>query len=201
MVARQQFADVMARARSGDQAALRQLYESHRERVFRVAYGVLGDADDAEDVMQDVMIQALRDLDRYDPSRAAFGTWLHTLTVNRCRDRLRRGRALTRHLPAMWRADAERAPGSMADVAERIDVRRRVGAAMAELTSLQREAVVLRDVEEMSLAEVAAVLGVPLRTAQSRINAAYAAMRRQLMPAAPSPGDGADAGGSGKGDA
>jgi len=172
--------DEVLRARTGDEAALRGLYESYRPRVLRLAFGLLGDADEAEDAMQDVMVYALTHLDRYDSDRAAFGTWLHTITVSRCRDRLRRRHLGLRRL-AEWvglrRADPL---PSIDERAERLDAADSVGAALGSLTDIQREAILLREVEGLSFREIGDVLGVPLRTAQTRVASAHEALRRGL---------------------
>ena len=170
---------LIEQALAGDEAAMRALYETHRPRVMRLATALLGDADEAEDVLQDVMVYALTRLHDYRPERAAFGTWLHTITVSRCRDRARRRHAAGRRM-AEWlglRAPHAREPERSLD---RLDAADRVGRALRKLTPLQREALVLREVEELSFREIGYVLGVPLRTAQTRVNAGYAALRREL---------------------
>jgi RNA polymerase sigma-70 factor (ECF subfamily) len=176
---------LLQRARSGDEAALRLFYEEHRPRVLRLAYSLLGDADEAEDVMQDVMAYALTHLGRYDPQRAAFATWLHTITVNRCRDRARRERLGWQYLARWLRGQRERVtPGPEADL-DRLDAADRAGRALAGLTPRQREAIVLREVEGLTYEEIGQVLGVPMRTAQARVASAHAAMRRTLTQGQP----------------
>jgi RNA polymerase sigma-70 factor, ECF subfamily len=184
-------ADLLQRARAGDEAALRSLYEEHRPRVLRLAFALLGDADEAEDVMQDVMVYALTHLDRYDPERAAFPTWLHTIVVSRCRDRYRRQAVSLRRIAEWWGERHEpHGAGPDAEI-ERIDARDQVGRALKRLTPLQREALVLREVEDLTFEEIGRVLGVPLRTAQARVASAHMALRRALPgPAAPDAGSG-----------
>jgi len=172
--------EIIRRARTGDEAALRELYETHRSRVMRVAFSLLGDADDAEDVCQDVLTYALTRLDQYDPDRAAFTTWLHMITVSRCRDRLRRARAAFQRLTAWWQADSVRATEDPGQDLDRLDATTRVGRALMRLTPLQREALVLREVEGLSYAEIGTVLEIPMRTAQARVTAAYGALRGAL---------------------
>lgn len=138
--------------------------------------------------MQDVMVFALTNLDRYDSDRAALSTWLHTITLNRCRDRARR-RFLGLRRAADWlRATREPGRDHPDERIDSLDASGRVRAAMMRLTVRQREALVLREVEGLSLAELAEVLGVPLRTAQARVTSAHAAMRRELVVAAPDGG-------------
>lgn len=167
------------RAREGDERALRELYEAHRGPILRLAYAILGDRDEAEDVMQDVMIYALTHLDRFDPERGSFGTWAHAIAVSRCRDRLRRAKVRLRHLTAAW-SGSEGGHGDPEAVFSRLDAARRIAPALAQLTPRQREAVALRDIQDLSLQEMADVLGVPLRTAQARLHSAHAALRRSL---------------------
>lgn len=163
------------------------LYETHRPRVLRLAYSLIGDSDEAEDVMQEVMIYALKNLDRYDPARSAFTTWLHTITVSRARDQQRRRRSALQRLGDWWgnHGSPDSGDPDAEVVLDRLDAESRVGRALQQLTPLQREALVLREVEELSFAEIGQILSVPLRTAQARVTGAYAALRKQLQPAAP----------------
>jgi RNA polymerase sigma-70 factor, ECF subfamily len=172
--------DQLRLAQSGNEAALRAVYEDHRPRVLRLAFSLLGDADEAEDVMQDVLVYALTHLDRYEPERAAFATWLHTITVNRCRDRVRRERLGLRRIADWWRGRQEPSQDGPEAGLDRLDAAGRVGRALAALTPRQREAIVLREVEGLSFEELGQVLGVPMRTAQARVTSAYGAMRRAL---------------------
>ena len=80
------------RWRNGDQRAAEALYADHRTRVFRLAYGLLGNVQDAEEVAQDTLSYALINIARFDADRAQFSTWLHTIAVSRVRDRQRRKR-------------------------------------------------------------------------------------------------------------
>ncbi len=173
-------AELLRQARAGDEAALRLIYERHRTRVFRLARGLLADAAEAEDVMQDVMVYALTHLDRFDPDRAAFATWLHAITVNRCRDRARRQRLGMRRIVDWLAGHQPATEHQLAAALVAVDERDRIGRALASLTERQREALVLRAVEGLSYAELGQVLGVPLRTAQARVRAAVLAMRQAL---------------------
>lgn len=175
---------LIARAREGDEAALRWLYETHRARIHRLAVGLIGDGDEADDVVQDVMIYALRHLDRYQPERAAFGTWLYSIAVSRCHDRGRRSQRRLSALRAWWTSEGE-PTADPEDALGAIDARGALGPALAALTPLQREALTLRAVSELSFQEIGEVLGIPLRTAQTRVTGALAALRRAMPDAAP----------------
>src|SRR5476651_2094847 len=83
-------AAVLARARQGDSDAFRALVEKHSRSVFRLAFRMTGNEQDAEDVVQETFLKAYRQLGRFE-SRANFGTWLHRIAVN-CSIDLIRGR-------------------------------------------------------------------------------------------------------------
>ena len=172
---------LLSRARGGDEAALRELYEHHRLPVLRLAHALLGDRDEAEDLMQDVMVWSLTHLHRYDPERAAFGTWLQVMTRSRAMDRLRKRQRRQRGLAGLLRQRrVEPVEDPMAELPARIDARGTVGRAMAGMTDMQREAIVLHDIEGWSFREMGERLGISLRTAQSRVVSAHRALQREL---------------------
>lgn len=80
---------------AGEEEAAEALYNAHRSDVYRLAYALLGNAEDAEEVAQDALTYALVNIRHYAPERASFATWLHTITVSRCRDRQRRKRLVS----------------------------------------------------------------------------------------------------------
>src|SRR5512142_252256 len=79
---------VLARARQGDEEAFRDLVERHSRSVFRLAYRMTGNEQDAEDVVQESFLKAYRQLGRFE-SRADFGTWIYRIAANCCVDLLR----------------------------------------------------------------------------------------------------------------
>ncbi len=74
----------------GDERAAEAIYAQSRGATFGLAYALLDNSADAEEVTQDALAYALSHIDRYDPQRARFTTWLHTITVSRCRNKRRR---------------------------------------------------------------------------------------------------------------
>src|SRR5262245_27870974 len=80
----------LSAARQGDEDAAEAIYRRFSPAVFRLAASLLNDSDDAAEVMQDTFVYALRNLGRFDPSRAAFQTWLFTIAISRCRNKRRR---------------------------------------------------------------------------------------------------------------
>ena len=178
-------ADIRAlvdRWKSGDQRAAEALYDSYRESILRLAYGLLGDLKDAEDVAQDALTYALVHIERYDPDRASFSTWLHMLTVSRCRQLWRRRRSFARVL-LKWFGRRERAvdPSPPPErQAIRMEEDNEVMRAVQGLSPPLREAIVLRYWAGHTYREMAEILGCPMPTAQSRVRLAHARLRQAL---------------------
>ncbi len=167
----------------GDESAGEAIYAQHRGAVFGLAYALLDDAADAEEVTQDVLAYALSHLDRYDPRRARFTTWLHTITVSRCRNKRRRH--FLPSLPLFTWLQAGNDEIDPADDLEAIviqqDARDEVWTAIGELSQPLREAILLRHWADYTYQEMAQILGCPLRTAQSRVRLAQRQLKKQLM--------------------
>ena len=83
-------AKIITRAIGGDEAAQRLLYETHYAAAFRLAYLLLQDAYDAEEVVQDAFVYLFRNLPRYDSKQSSFQGWLRVILVSRCRNKRRR---------------------------------------------------------------------------------------------------------------
>jgi len=176
---------LIERWQNGDQRAAESLYSAYRESTFRLAYGVLCSRAEAEDAAQDTLVYALLHIERYDPSRAGFSTWLHTIAISRCRQRLRRHRSLLRALQkwvGRWSV-----AGNQEALPERQVVQAQTNAevleAVQQLSPLLREAIVLRYWSGHTYQEISDIVGCPLRTAQSRVRLAHAKLRELLSPA------------------
>ena len=176
---------LIERWKAGDERAAEALYNQCREPVFRLAYGLLGDPADAEEAAQDALAYALNHIARYDPRRARFTTWLHTITVSRCRDRQRRRRWPCLSLAA-WRQRGGTLPDPGPDPERWVvlaETRSEVWEAIRALSPLLREAVLLRYWADHTYREMAEILGCPVPTAQSRVRLAYERLRKALAPA------------------
>jgi RNA polymerase sigma-70 factor (ECF subfamily) len=162
-------------SKQGDQAASAALYHMFVRAVYRLAYGILLDQQDAEEVVQDSFAYALASLHRFDPSRSAFRTWLYTITLSRCRNKRRR-----KWLPVINLADvAEWLPGSDTRperAVEQRGMRDTVTNALHGLSPKLREAIVLRYFDGLSFKEMAEVMGCPQKTAESRVRLAHEAL-------------------------
>lgn len=182
-------ASFVARARAGDAEAFRVLVEEHSHRLFRLAYRIAGNEQDAEDIVQETFIKAHRSLARYD-DRATFGAWLSRIATNQSLDvvraRRRGGERLEPNDP-----DApdpiDRIPEAGAGP-ERwllsMEVSRRVTHALTRLTPNERAAFVLRHHEERSIAEIGATLRLSENATKQCIFRAVRKMRQALRPLA-----------------
>lgn len=166
-------------ALQGSQAACEALYNQHLQAIYRLAYGVLLNQQDAEEVVQDSFAYAFRTLHRFDSSRSAFRTWLYTITLSRCRNKRRR-----KWLPSVQFSElAEAIPGQgnlPEQLSERFGIRDIVYQALAKLSPKLREAVVLRYFDGLTYREMSEVLDCPLKTAESRVRLAHDALYRIL---------------------
>lgn len=179
-----QISALIERWQEGDDRAAEAIYNQHREPIFRLAYGLLGNVADAEETAQDVLTYALTKIRRYDSQRASFKTWLHTITVSRCRDRQRR-----RRLPSFSLSKWLQTEGDARDPAltperhtTRAETHNEVWAAVQSLSQPQREAILLRFWAGHTYQEMADILDCPLRTVQSRVRLAYKQLRAVLAP-------------------
>jgi len=155
---------LVRRALAGDAAAYGVLVDEHRGRVFSLALRMLGDRASAEDVASEAFLRAWDALARYDPARS-FATWVVTIASRLCLDALRR----RRWLGDPPREDRERAapgPGPEA-AAVASGFAARVRDAVGLLPERERMAVMLRHLEDMSYAEVAAAMRIPIGTAKT----------------------------------
>jgi RNA polymerase sigma-70 factor (ECF subfamily) len=181
---------LVEKARAGETDAFRALVERHSQRLFRLAYRMTGNQEDAEDVVQDSFLRAFRRLDQFD-GRASFGTWLHRIAANRSVDLVRSRTVRFEYGSGGDSVDdpvltlPARGP-SPERVAASSQIRDRVEEAMNELSAVERTAFVLRHFEEMHLEEVGRVLGCGSNTAKHSVFRAVHKLRRALEPLAKS---------------
>jgi RNA polymerase sigma-70 factor (ECF subfamily) len=168
-------ADLVRRARRGEATAWEVLVRAHGEPAFRLAYLILGDAADAEDIAQETFIRAYKALDRFDDARP-LRPWLLSIAANLSRNQ-RRG--IGRYWAALQRAFRE-TPEPYHPPPERTEAAdaRRLREAVARLRPDGRDIVYLRYFLALSEAEAAEALGIPAGTAKSRLSRALAQLRR-----------------------
>lgn len=170
-------ADLVRRARRVDEAAWEALVRAHQEPVFRLAYLILGDADDAEDAAQETFIRAYTALNRFDESRP-LRPWLLSIAANLARNRRR---SLGRYWGALQRAFLAN-PQSYHPPPERTEAAdaRRLREAVGRLRPDAQDVVYLRYFLGLSEAETSAVLTVPAGTVKSRLSRALGQLRRLI---------------------
>ena len=178
---------LVTKARAGDTDAFRVLVESHSRALFRLAYRMTGNQQDAEDVVQDSFLHAYKQLARFD-ERASFGTWLYRIAVN-CSLDLVRSRKRRNELAAPAESEMEDpvlALPSHDPAPDRVamsgQVRDRVADAMSELSASERTAFVLRHFEGMCIEDVSRVLGCQPGAAKHSVFRAVQKLRRALEP-------------------
>jgi len=170
--------ELVAAMVSGDRDAFAELYRRRRPDVYRFAAHMTGDPAAAEDVTQDVFMAVIHEARRYDPRRAAVVNWLLGIARNQARRRL----ATTRVLEPLPNAPTERLtirPDPVAGLARD----RQIAAlrhALGALPLAYREAVVLCDLQELSYADAADVLGCALGTVRSRLHRGRAMLGSRL---------------------
>ncbi len=183
---------LVRRCLAGDAVAWEQIVQQYHRRIYNLCYRFAGSAEDAHDLTQEVFIRMYRTLKSYDPARGAFITWLTSMTRNLLVDHFRRSRqdrmtdsldvAPSEHEDAMPLSEqiADRGAAPDAGVEQR-ETRESVHLALQKLSPELREAVILRDLQDMDYREIAVVLKVPEGTVKSRINRGRAELARQLQ--------------------
>jgi len=180
----------VTRARSGDSDAFRSLVERHSRSVFRLAFRMTGNEQDAEDVVQESMLRAYKQLAKFD-DRASFGTWLYRIATNCSLDLVR-----ARKRRAQLQGPASGGDGEMENpvalvpspdpTPERMalsgEVRERLTAALGDLSATERSAFVLRHFEGMCIEAVSRVLGCQAGAAKHSVFRAVQKLRRALEP-------------------
>ena len=173
--------DLVAQARAGKQEAFRELVVRHSPLLFRLAYRMTGNEQDAEDVVQESFLRAYRRLRSFD-QRATFRTWLYRIAANFALDLLRARQR--RHATG----DAEISIACGAPTPDRItfsgEIRDRVEQAMEELSQSERVAFTLRHFEGMRIEDVSRALGCQPGAAKHSVFRAVQKLRRALEPLA-----------------
>ncbi len=177
-------------ARKGNQRAFGALVERHSRSVFRLAFRMTGNEQDAEDLVQETFLKAYKQLHRFD-GRSAFGTWIYRIAANCSLDliRVRKNRAERQssatNSETMDLLDQVAAPGPSPErLARSTQVASLLKPALEQLTDLERTAFVLRHYEGCGIAEIASTLGVETNAAKHSVFRAVQKLRRALQPVA-----------------
>ncbi len=183
---------LVRRCLAGDERAWHQMVSAQHKRVYAICFRFTGDASEAEDTTQDVFLKVYRNLKAFDAERGSFQTWITTLTRNLLVDNYRRTRVdrASDSLDEPLGGDedgptlAERLPDRQPSQEQqygRLEMRATIQNALRKLSPELREAVILRDLEDMDYKEVAVVLKIPEGTVKSRISRGRAELARLLQ--------------------
>jgi RNA polymerase sigma-70 factor (ECF subfamily) len=177
---------------AGDSRAWNAMVSAQHKRVYAICYRFTGDPTDAEDITQEVFLKVYRNLPSFDPTKGAFQTWITTLTRNLLVDNYRRTRldrisdsldqsaSADEDGPTMADRLADPRPGPDQHYAG-LELKARIQSALAQLSPELREAVILRDLEDMDYKEIAQVLNIPEGTVKSRISRGRGELARTLQ--------------------
>jgi len=182
------------RARRGDHEAFRVLVERYRDRVFRLALRVLRDEEQARDATQEAFLKAYQALRRFE-GRSSFYTWLYRLVLNLCLDLRRKDRS-GRHVE--WEEERSLAVSELAGPPtgfqagperelQRGELRAQLTLAIESLPDEARDTLLLREVDGLSYAEIAEVMGIPKGTVMSRLHHARRKVRAKLLESGVAP--------------
>jgi RNA polymerase sigma-70 factor (ECF subfamily) len=169
--------DLIGRARGGDWAAWETLVSAHQEAIFRLAYLLLGDAQEAEDVAQETFVRAFRALERFDTDRSSsIRPWLLSIAANLSHNRRR---SIKRYLAALGRFVQSR-PEQISLIGERTSQQweaETLWQAVKRLRPHEQEVVYMRYFLDLSEAEMASALGIATGTVKSRLHRALHRLR------------------------
>lgn len=182
---------LVERCLKGDSFAWTELVKAHHRRVYGLCFRFTGSATDAEDLTQEVFLKVYGNLAAFDLTRGTFQTWITTMTRNLLVDHFRRSRAqrVTDSMDAGWELGAEEMPLSQRladrgptqhDRAVQKEIEKMVQEALTKISPELREAVILRDLQDLDYKEIAQVLHIPEGTVKSRISRGRAELARLL---------------------
>jgi len=169
-------AELAARCQAGDTEAFETLYRQHASRIYALASRMAGSAEDGEDLLQEIFLQAFRKIGGFK-GEAALGTWLYRLALNHCLDFVRSRQAKMNKLTETLDAETSFEPTARRETPiARLDLER----AVERLPEGCREAFVLHDVEGFDHKEVADLLGIAEGTSKSQVFKARMKLRGLL---------------------
>ena len=184
------WSQTVRRCMDGDSGAWASLVREHHRRVYALCYRFTGSPTDAEDLTQDVFLKIYSNLASFDISRGSLQVWITTMTRNLLVDNFRRtkNQRATSSLDDGWDQTEELKPvdrlmargPSPHEMAARKELEKMVQEALSHVSTELREAVILRDLQDMDYKEIAQVLGIPEGTVKSRISRGRAELARLL---------------------
>jgi RNA polymerase sigma-70 factor (ECF subfamily) len=183
-------ADLVQSLQAGDPAAFRRLVLLNSANIYNVALKLLGDEQEAEDVLQETFLSAFQSIDRFE-GRSKLSSWLYRIAYNASLMRLRKRKGMTTFSLDQPMGDAEQDEGRVSphlvdwstvpdDQLLTAEAREEMDLAIAELPESLRSAFVLRDIQGLSGAETAEVLGISVQAVKNRLHRARLRLRDRL---------------------
>lgn len=171
---------ILQRCKAGEEAAWEALVRRYQARVYGIAFHYLGNTEDARDLAQEVFVRIYRNLEMCEPD--GFVPWLAKITRNACIDHLRRKKARTTGFQIALDEVAElpsSAPGPERELEAKAK-KQLVHRALQSLTFLNREIILLKEIQGLKIGQIARLLQVPLGTVKSRSNRAKIELARRI---------------------
>jgi RNA polymerase sigma-70 factor (ECF subfamily) len=173
-------------ARGGDRGAFAELVHFYKDKLFHLAYRMLGQYQEAEDVVQDTFIRVYKNLDRYDDT-LKFSTWIYRIATNLCIDKLRKRKS-------GYSLDAEVQDGEGTDWYSTLatkdkgpedelvlsETQQHIRRAIDSLPQKYKSVVILRYLNDLSLQEIGEILGMPVTTVKTRVHRGREFLRKKL---------------------
>lgn len=177
--------ELVARTVAGDPDSFNQLILRWERPIYALAYRVIGRDEDARDVCQEAFLRAFRALPGFK-GQAKFSSWLYRITLNLCRDWIRRQRrtpvvSAPEGVDIVELASAQGPVESIEDLVARKQLSQTVGEAMRFLPEEQRTAIILKEYHGLTFQEIADLQGCPLSTVKTRLYQGLSVLRRQLV--------------------
>jgi len=180
-------ARLVALAKDGDRVAFAELVDLYSGKLYNLAFRMLGNRQEAEDVVQDTFMRVYKNLDRYD-SQHKFSTWIYRIATNQCIDRLRRRKAVYSLDAGVTDGDGmdgysmlpstRPTPEQQLLLSER---QRTIATAMESLPPKYKSAMTLKYVQDLSLQEISDILHIPVSTVKTRIHRGRDYLRKKLI--------------------
>lgn len=184
--------ELIRRIKSGDMGAWEELMRRHSSKAYYIAYGVLGQKDDADEVTQDAFVRIYRALDKFRGD-SEFSTWMYRIVVNQARNRYRWNKRRGAHLNVSINQQIELDDSSSVSLdlpdhrkrpdeeAELKEWQQEIDREMRNLPAVNREALILRNVQNLSYEQIAELLDCKIGTVKSRIARAREELRKRLF--------------------
>ncbi|MFZ1397054.1 MAG: RNA polymerase sigma factor [Candidatus Promineifilaceae bacterium] len=174
---------LIERCLAGEESAYVALYNEYAGMVYRLCVSLLQHREDAEEVLQDSFEYAFRRLAQYDANKSAFKTWLYQIAVSRCHNKRRRKWLPTFSMSQLLNQGQDVTDQDAPTPAEAMQLTEKqqvVWSAIQNLSDKLRDTAVLRYYEGFSFVEIGQILGIPTKTAESRMRLAHNALREAL---------------------